>query len=292
MVDPDYATRFSDFAVPSARAQARKIALSLLAETRLRTRAYRELLQTPRVHFLYLHYVFQDEEAGFESLLEWLGDNNHTLLSYSDAVKRAESGEIDRPYVCFSFDDGVDNCLKAAAILKAHGAFACFFLNGCNLEEEHVIKPMLYTYRQPGRKPARYLSLGEVEQLKNAGHEIGGHTYHHLNLAEASDDEIDQDLQRNRAFLEPRFGPLHHFAWPFGRFSCFSQAARRRVLQAGYTSIASAERGIHRTPGGPGLCILRDNIVAAWPLSHARYLMAQSVARASTAPPSWEDLPA
>jgi hypothetical protein len=288
----DYATRYQDFAVPSARAHLRKAALSLLAVTRLRTPAYRDLLQTPRVHFLYLHYVFADEEAGFARLLTWLEQNNHTLISYREAVQRAESGTIDRPYVCFSFDDGVDNCLKAGEILKAHGTTGCFFLNGSNLAEEHVIKPMLYSYRHHGRKPARYLSLQEVEQLKQDDHELGGHTFNHINMAEATDDEIDADLQCNRAFLEPRFGPLQHFAWPFGRYACFSHAARARVLGAGYTSIASAERGAHLTSGEAGMCILRDNIVAAWPLSHMLYLMAQSVAQSSANPPSWDRLPA
>ncbi len=289
-MDPDYATRFKDFSVPSARARARGLALNLLAGTKLRSAAYQELLQTPRVHFLYLHYVFQDEEAGFDKFLNWLDSHNHSLISYSEAVRRAEAGEIDRPYVCFSFDDGVDNCLKASQMLEAHGTTACFFLNGCNLAEEHVIKPMLYSRRHHGRKPARYLSLTEVEQIKNAGHELGGHTFSHINLAETPAEEIAADLHRNRAFLEPRFGTLEHFSWPFGRFACFNQAARSCVRKAGYRSIASAERGVHRSPGGEGVCILRDNIVGAWPLNHCLYLMALSIAHSTLEAPNWKQV--
>ncbi|MFT5123604.1 MAG: peptidoglycan/xylan/chitin deacetylase (PgdA/CDA1 family) [Kiritimatiellia bacterium] len=288
----EYATHYRDFAVPSLRAYARRLALTALAARERSAPRFTERLRQPRVHFLYLHYVFRDEEAGFDRLLTWLEKSGHILIPYSEAVERAAKGPIDRPYVCFSFDDGVDNGLKAAEILKAHGTTGCFFLNGSNLAEEHVIKPMLYSYRHHGRKPARYLSLQEVEQLKQDDHELGGHTFNHINMAEATDDEIDADLQCNRAFLEPRFGPLQHFAWPFGRYACFSHAARARVLGAGYTSIASAERGAHLTSGEAGMCILRDNIVAAWPLSHMLYLMAQSVAQSSANPPSWDRLPA
>jgi hypothetical protein len=60
----------------------------------------RSLLAQPRVQVLSLGHVFEDEEAGFRRLLNFLR-RTHTLVSYSEVLRRAEAGgaEVDRPFV-------------------------------------------------------------------------------------------------------------------------------------------------------------------------------------------------
>ena len=56
------------------------------------------------------------------------------------------------------------------------------------------------------------------------------------------------------------------------------------VARAGYASGASTERGCHVAPAclpSGVLCLRREHIDAAWPLSHSRYFLARSAARAS-----------
>jgi peptidoglycan/xylan/chitin deacetylase (PgdA/CDA1 family) len=273
-----YARTFRSFAADTPRMHLRNAALSVLAPLKNRTATYLAALNTPRIHFLYGHYVFEDEEQGFRSMLEWLIASGHTFLSYSEAVERLAKGPIDRPYVCFSFDDGVGNCVRAAQILEAYAATACFFMNGINLGDDAVIKPMLYTTRTYGRLPVRYMNWREVEQVQNAGHEIGGHTYSHINMGESSPDLIREELHRNRELLSAHGVVPQHFAWPFGRWRHFSRTAQDLVFAAGYTSCASAERGVHLAQERDAAsCIRRDNFVGAWPLAHLKYFMAESI---------------
>ena len=283
MVVKQFARTYKELYKPSLRAIVRSFLLSIYTSGQFTTTP-----TLPRVHFLYLHHVFMDEEQNFEALIKWLQSNGCLFVSYSDAVQRVGNGAIDKQYVAFSFDDGVDNCLKAGQILARYGISACFFLNTAMIGEEHQIHPMLITAKQYGRLPVRYLSWADIEQLKNWGHEIGGHTHSHINMATASSDQLAFEIGNNKELLEQRLGPIAHFAWPFGRFQHFSAEARRAVYKAGYHSCASAERGIHVTQAeNSQFCIHRDGVVAAWPLAQTRYLLARSAANYAVPANSW-----
>jgi len=58
-------------------------------------------LSKDRVQFLYMHHVFGDEEDSFRNLLGRLS-LGHRLVSYSEAVDRVLSGDIDGPYVAIT----------------------------------------------------------------------------------------------------------------------------------------------------------------------------------------------
>ena len=66
------------------------------------------VLNKPRVQFLYIHHVFKDEEQKLDALLKRLSQN-HTFISYSDAVQKVLEGKIDKPYISISSDDGFKN---------------------------------------------------------------------------------------------------------------------------------------------------------------------------------------
>jgi len=286
-----HAVDFADLTTPTLRERSRHWALNMLA-------GYHSILPTTkiqlaknRVHFLYLHYVFQDEEKGFERLLRWLSQTEHKFISYSEAVERVENGQIDDRYICFSFDDGVANCLTAGKILQQFGAKACFFLNTSTLGDTNQSHQMLVTRTRYGRLPVQYLSWNNVTALLEMGHEIGGHTHNHVDMGLLSQCDLETEVGLNKEILEKRYGPIQHFAWPFGRMQNFSAIARDVVFDAGYKSCASAERGAHiASANGNSFCIHRDNVVAAWPLSHIKYLLSQSISRSSVKTSSWKGL--
>jgi peptidoglycan/xylan/chitin deacetylase (PgdA/CDA1 family) len=246
------------------------------------------MLQKNRVHFLYLHFVFQDEEKKFDLFIQYLQRSGHTFLSYSDAVSQVASGRIDKPYVCLSFDDGFDNCLQAGHIMNYYGISACFFLNTHRIDHVHHVSPTPLEGSRLAQLPLRYLSWADIEILQKLGHEIGGHTHSHVNMALEDQSVLDIEIQKNKAILETYVGKIHHFAWPFGRFQYFSPLARDRVFAAGYRSCASAERGAHVVPTrDERFCIRRENIVAAWPRSHIQYLLARSIAKSNEHTNEW-----
>jgi peptidoglycan/xylan/chitin deacetylase (PgdA/CDA1 family) len=283
MNSKQFAHNYRDLYTPTLRAIGRDLLLKMFLVCRATPSPSKR-----GVHFLYLHHLFTDEERNFEEILVWLEKSGYHFISYSEAVQRIITGDIDKQHVCLSFDDGVDNCLKAGQILARYDISACFFLNTAMIDEEHQIHPMLITAKQYGRLPVRYLSWADSEQLKSLGHEIGGHTHSHINMAMASSDQLAFEIGHNKELLEQRLGPIAHFAWPFGRFQHFSAEARRAVYKAGYHSCASAERGIHVTQAeNSQFCIHRDGVVAAWPLAQTRYLLARSAANYAVPANSW-----
>src|SRR5260221_8538986 len=56
------------------------------------------LLSRPRVQILEFHHLLDDETESFRSLLRVLA-RDHRFVSYSEAVHRVRTGEIDRPYL-------------------------------------------------------------------------------------------------------------------------------------------------------------------------------------------------
>jgi peptidoglycan/xylan/chitin deacetylase (PgdA/CDA1 family) len=280
--------RYADLPRHVWRDRGRQIALSALWHWNGRHRA-ESVLQRPRVQFLYLHHLFRDEVAPFRALLEALAEQ-HTFISYSEAVERVLNGPIDRPYVAFSFDDGLKSCRLAGDLLAEFSASACFF-----------VCPEVIGLRDPKRirafceerlriPPTEFLDWSELEALKADGHEVGAHTINHLDLATLSRSRLEYEIIGSRDLLEARLGPVPHFAWPYGTFRSFSAAAAEVVHAAGFRSCASAERGAHVTPvsGDPAsLCIRRDQVLPAEPLHHAMYFCTRSARLASARMNEW-----
>ena len=73
------------------------------------------LIKKNRVQFLFLHHLFNDEVASFRKLLKALS-KEHTFISYSEAVNRIKTGNIDKPYICFSSDDGYKSNVSFVSI--------------------------------------------------------------------------------------------------------------------------------------------------------------------------------
>jgi peptidoglycan/xylan/chitin deacetylase (PgdA/CDA1 family) len=246
-------------------------------------------LKRPRVQILFLHHVMADEERPFRALLEFLL-KGHTLLPYSDAVARVVSGDVDRPYVSITFDDGVRSQLRAAEILRDYGISACFFVCEAMLGAPPADEIAAFCGRELGLPPVELLTWSDLHPLLAAGHEIGNHTRHHRPLASLSGGELADEIGGSLESLRRRAGPVQHFAWPRGWAGAFSPAAAEEVFRAGHTSCASAIRGCH--VAGPkreprGVCIRRDHVIAADPLPHTAYFLAKNSLRATDATRDW-----
>jgi peptidoglycan/xylan/chitin deacetylase (PgdA/CDA1 family) len=242
-----------------------------------------EALKRPRVHFLYFHHVFKDEEENLDLLLKKMTDY-HTFISYSEGVERILNGTIDKPYLVLSSDDGFKNNLRAAEILNKYGAKACFFINPSIIKRNDFESSKRFCREVLNFPPVEFLNWDDVETLQEMGHEIGSHTMEHINIAETSNADVTDDMNHMRELLQRRCGEVKHFAFPYGRFSHFNEAGRKAVFDAGFISCASAERGCHINPAEPishdELCLRRDHMVFDWKHSHMTYFIARSAAAA------------
>lgn len=277
--DSFWTTEYRQTLRPNARGFARDIALGALARAADASGRIDRALARPRVHFIYLHYIFDDEVEPFRKLLASLL-KVMTPLSYSDAVERTVSGPIDKPYLAVSFDDGFKNCLTAAEVLESFGMRACFFVcpGVISADRETMVRFAKDRLHFP---PVEFMSWDDLASLRSRGHEIGNHTLDHLRLADAPDPR--EQIDRGLSLLRLRFGDVSHFSWPYGSFDAITPAAREAVFAAGHSTIASGTRGAHVVPAGDAreLCIRRDHVLAAAPLRHTRYLLARSAERAN-----------
>ena len=275
---------------PAARDLARSVALSALASAAQIRGAIDRALARPRVQFIYLHHVFVDEGSAFRRLLASLAEQ-HTFIGHGEAIERVRSGRIDRPYVSVSFDDGFADNLRAASMLEEFGARGCFFVcPGIVGEGDPARLEAFCATRLEFPTATPFMGWDDLERLKARGHEIGGHTMTHPNIADVPAAEARAEIEQSFGVLKTRLGDVRHFAWPRGRWSNFTREAREAVFAAGFESCASAVRGCHvvASPGAArDLCIRRDHVVAAWPLAHARYLLMRNSTEASAADNDW-----
>lgn len=259
------------------RQVARKGALDVLSVGYRASRRERDGLTRPRVHLPYLHAVSPDQEDRFRAFVRALA-KDHTFISYSEAVQRVLTGEIDRPYVSFSFDDGFASNVRAGGILEEFGAVGMFFVPAGFIGVETVAGAReFFGFDKGCDEPA--MTWDDLESLKAHGHEIGNHSWSHRIMSTLSPQEQYDEIAATAEELRSRLGESVHFAWPYGRFSHFAEHAARAVFDTGHTSCASAERGAHTLEAGPDprtLCLRRDHVMTEWPQRHSRYFIAHS----------------
>jgi peptidoglycan/xylan/chitin deacetylase (PgdA/CDA1 family) len=233
-------------------------------------------LKVKRVQFIYLHHVFADEVNQLHELLNFLSQD-HKFISYSEAVKKIHSNDIDDAYICFSTDDGFKNNLKAAEIFNSFGIKACFFVCADMIGEDNDLK-IDKICRAKFHLPAiEFLAWRDLELLLKNGHEIGSHTLSHVNLAASEVSKAQEEILNSKAVIESRLGNIDHFAYPYGRYFHINRSYFDMVFKSGYVSCASAERGCHFNSqsllSSKELLIRRDQVILDWKLNHIRFFL-------------------
>jgi len=269
---------FSDLTDGGMRPVMRSMALSALAMMWQRTGRIDAALRTNRVHILNLHHVFADEEESFRRLLRRLRPH-HAFISYSEAIERIVTGEINRPYITFTFDDGLKSCVRAVRVMREFKAKACFFVCPPIIGETDPEAIRRFCHEGMREPVHEFMDWDDLQWLINEGHEVGSHTMTHPDMATLDARECVEELRQSWELLGKRLGAVKHFAWPFGRFAEFSAEAARAVFDCGYHSCASGVRGCHRSRQAlqrRQLCVRREHIVADWPLAHSMLFIARS----------------
>ena len=239
-----------------------------------------------------MHHLFDDEISNLERFLDFLS-KGHTFISYSEATNRILRNEVDKPYLVFSSDDGLESNLTLAKVLSSYNAKACFFINPASVGLKNPAKIYEFCTKNLKSFTSRFLDWADIEAIQNQGHEIGSHTMEHINVAESSLDYFHCDLMESKRVLEAKCGEINHFAYPFGSKNHFNKEAYEAVFSSGYESCASAIRGCHT--GGvinrDELLIKRDHMVFGWPYNHLLYFLNRSIVRSckqdNLVPSSW-----
>lgn len=145
-------------------------------------------------------------------------------------AKRTLSFQLERPIISISFDDFPKSVMEnALPLLDKYNWKATFYVAaGLERTTNHL---------------GLHYDRDDLQKLEQSGHEIGCHTYHHLNIREISESRVTSELDSNAKSLKTLGvkSPLQTFAYPFGETSI----ARKKQLSNRFASMRGIMRGVH-----------------------------------------------
>jgi peptidoglycan/xylan/chitin deacetylase (PgdA/CDA1 family) len=144
--------------------------------------------------------------------------------------------------VTFTFDDGWADQLVGQQLLQQHGMVGTFYINSAFIGQ------------------TGYMNRTELDALAAAGHEVGGHTATHQDLATLSTDEQNRQICQDRNTLLSWGYQVTSFAYPF---SSFLPATETVAQQCGYNSARAV--GDLRSPETCGDCEPAETVPPADP---------------------------
>jgi len=254
------------------RAVLRRAALSGL--TRL-PRARRPKGARKGVRIVQYHWVFDDEVSAFRDQLSFLA-SEFEPVSLSEAVARLESGRSSGRELAITFDDAFRNqATNAAPLLRDAGFSACFFLISDLVGARREDAATLCRGRLHLPGPVEPMTWSDAAELLRQGHEIGSHTRNHPNLAALTPADVEAQLRESRERIERELGsPIEHLSAPYGDVARFTPAVSAAARTTGYTSCATARRGVNRSEDDV-YALRRDHLVAGWPMRDVRYFLSR-----------------
>ena len=134
---------------------------------------------------------------------------------------------FERPTLSISFDDAPVSAVRVGAgILEAAGVRGTFFISAglCGRDS-----PM-----------GEYAGMDEVQRIAAAGHEIGCHTFSHLDCGRAQADIITCDVGLNASTLAEHGLVAETFAYPYGEIS----PTAKRVLGESFRALRTVNAGM------------------------------------------------
>lgn len=149
---------------------------------------------------------------------------------------------FDRPTLSISFDDAPVSAVRAGAeILEAVGVRGTFYISAglCGRDS-----PM-----------DEYAGMDEIQRIAAAGHEIGCHTFSHLDCGRAQADVITCDVGMNATTLAEHGLATETFAYPYGEISPTAKRVLGRRFRALRTVNAGMVAGDADLAGLPGVGI-------------------------------------
>ncbi len=136
------------------------------------------------------------------------------------ALAAVAEGRRIEPTVFLTFDDGFrDNHETALPLLRRYGYRAFVFVlpplvdAGAPLAWPEVAEDARH---YPSMRSATWPML---EEMKEAGFEVGSHTLTHAHLVELGDEALREELWDSRRRIRERLGSCDTLAYPFGEWS-------------------------------------------------------------------------
>ncbi len=143
-------------------------------------------------------------------------------------ARKPAPAQAARPMVSFCFDDApVTAARVGAAVLEARGLRGVYYFAAGLADSDG---PM-----------GRFAGAQDALRLSEAGHEIGCHTFSHLDCGQAGGAQVADEIDRNTAALKAwGVPPAESFAYPYGDVS----APAKRALAGRFKSLRALHHGV------------------------------------------------
>lgn len=156
------------------------------------------------------------------------------LLVLENTYTKTLDINLDQAIFSFTFDDvPVSAATNGARILEAANSTGTYYVA---LGMENVAKDKTSEQRQ-------FLNNAEIIDLHARGHNIGCHTYSHLNLRHTKVNDYSLDCEKNTSQLKQILGvnSIDHFSYPFGMIKPAGKKGMRHV----YQTLRTTDHGIN-----------------------------------------------
>lgn len=144
--------------------------------------------------------------------------------------------KLDRPIFSFTFDDvpqsAVFNAAPLLEIARSRGTFYVCGSFACGASS------------QVGRLDSETFAVtSQLQHLASRDHQIGCHTWSHLDFTRCDSAEFLADAERNRHWLQETIAPQasDHFAFPFGGMSLDA----KKLVGPSYKTLRSTRAGVN-----------------------------------------------
>ena len=165
----------------------------------------------------------------FSRQMKELRERGYRSVSLGDLTAYMQGSPVKLPEkpVLITFDDGYeDNYTQAFPVLKQEGFRAAIFMVQSNFNRKNR------------------LSVQQIQEMEQAGIEIGSHTRSHPNLTKLAASALEQEVGQSRRGVERLAGrPIDYFAYPGGFYNL---EVLEKTAQSGYAGAFTVLPGVNR----------------------------------------------
>lgn len=138
-----------------------------------------------------------------------------------EALDRLAAGELIEPTAFLTFDDGFrDNYETVVPLLRQCGGRAFVFVLPPLVDAGASLAwPEVAADAERYGSSMRSVTWPMLEEMKEAGFEVGSHTLGHPHLSGLSGERLREELGDSRARIAERLGSCDTLAYPFGDWS-------------------------------------------------------------------------
>jgi peptidoglycan/xylan/chitin deacetylase (PgdA/CDA1 family) len=147
----------------------------------------------------------------------------YQIVSLSEAITLLKSGEIDRPTVVLTFDDGYqENFINLRAVVEVTGIPVTLFVSTDLIARQQEFGHDLAA----GRVGFRALTWEQLAIMAASGCDLGSHTRTHFDCGSEDSERLAREIAGSKRDLEAFLGrPVEYFSFPFGMPKNMSAAA-------------------------------------------------------------------